>query len=194
MIAIYSSITLFYTEIERRTIYTILSKPIPRWQFLVGKYFGVQLLMLIVVGFMLVISAGVLKYQGLEVEGNLFIAFLTLYLQLCITTALAHMLATISAPLLAGFSTMALFIGGNLFYQLDVIKKLLEEKENPAAHLITVLEYILPNIEALNLSRELTYNLTISPEYVLQATAYAFTYSAIIMLLGIGLFSQRDLS
>ena len=194
IMAVYSSITLFYTEIERRTIYTILSKPIPRWQFLVGKYIGVQLLLSIVVLFMFFISAGSIKYQGLEVEFNLILAFYTLYLQLSITTALAHLLATIAAPLLAGFSTMGLFIGGNLFFQLEVIKKILEEKKNPAMHLITALEYTLPNLESLNLSHELTYKIEVSSTYLLQATSYAFTYSVIIMLLAIAVFSRKDLS
>lgn len=194
VISIYTSITLFYTEIERRTIYTILSKPIPRWQFLVGKYIGVQLLMGVVVVFMLAMSALVVKTQGAPLEINLLWAFLTLYLQLSITTAMAHLLATIAAPLLAGFATMALFIGGNLFSQLAVIKKLLAEKENPAEHLITLVEYILPNLEALNLSRELTYRLDVPASYIGQSILYTLTYAAIVMMLAIGVFSRKDLS
>ena len=194
IISVYSSITLFYTELERRTIYTILSKPIPRWQFLVGKYLGVQMLMFVVVVFMLLLSIGVLKWQGLIIDQNLFFAFGTLYLQLTITTALAHTLATVAAPLLAGFATMALFVGGNLFSQLAVIKKLMMEKENPAAPLITVIEYVLPNLEALNLSRELTYQLHVPADYLLQALAYSTTYAAIVMMLGVVVFARKDLS
>ena len=194
VMAVYSSITLFYTEIERRTIYTILSKPIPRWQFLLGKYGGVQLLMLVVVVFMLILSAGVIVSQGGSLSPNLFYAFGTLYLQSLIVTALAHLIATIASPLLAGFSTMALFIGGNLFSQLDVIRRILIEQKNPLSFVITVIEYILPNLEALNLSRELTYQLAIPPSYLGQAVVYAVSYSAIVMVLAFLVFSRKDLS
>lgn len=194
VIAVYSSITLFYTEIERRTIYTILSKPTPRWQFLLGKYIGVQLLTLVVVVAMGALSAAVIAYQGGSVPTQLGWAFLGLYLQLAIVTALAHLLATIASPLLAGFATVALFIGGNLFSQLDTIKKMLEDKDNPLSHLITVVEYVLPNLEALNLSRELTYQLTVPMSYVWQALLYTVSYVVLVMLLGMFTFSRRDIS
>lgn len=195
VIAVYSSITLFYTEIERRTIYTILSKPIPRWQFLLGKYLGVQALTAMVVLFMGVLSAGVIAYQtGGSVPEQLIWAFVSLYLQLAITTALAHLLATIASPLLAGFATVALFIGGNLFGQLATIKKMLAEKGNPLEHLITVVEYILPNLEALNLSRELTYQIGIPASYVGHAILYTVSYVTLVMLLAMAAFSQRDIS
>lgn len=194
VIAVYSSITLFYTEIERRTIYTILSKPIPRWQFLLGKYLGVQALTAIVVVFMTALSAGVIHYQAGEVPAQLLIAFGSVYMQLAITTALAHLLATIASPLLAGFATVALFAGGNLFSQLAIIKKILIEQENPVAHVITVIEYVLPNLQALNLSRELTYQITIPASYVGQALLYTVSYAGLTMLLAMFTFSRKDIN
>ena len=194
VIAVYSSITLFYTEIERRTIYTILSKPIPRWLFLLGKYLGVQLLTLIVVVFMTGLSAGVIFYQTGSVPAQLFVAFASVYMQLAITTALAHMLATIASPLLAGFATVALFIGGNLFSQLATIKKILEMQNNPLSHAISLVEYVLPNLEALNLSRELTYQLAIPTSYIMNAILYTVSYSGIVMLLAMAFFSRKDIS
>ncbi len=194
VIAVYSSITLFYTEIERRTIYTILSKPIPRWEFLLGKYIGVQLLVIGVVVFMALLSAGVVYYQAGALPSQLGWAFGSLYMQLAITTALAHLLATIASPLLAGFATVALFVGGNLFSQLATVKQMLAEDGNPLSHLITAIEYILPNLEALNLSRELTYQLTISTSYLGQALLYTLTYVGLTMLLAMVTFSIKDIN
>ena len=193
-IAVYSSITLFYTEIERRTIYTIISKPIPRWQFLLGKYLGVQILTISVVVALALLSAGVIAYQTGGVPEQLGWAFLSLYLQLCITTALAHLFAAIASPLLAGFVTVACFIAGNLFSQLSLIKTILEKDDSPLSYAIVLVEYVLPNLEALNLSRELTYQLAISPAYVAQAVLYTLSYAGVVMLLAIGAFSRRDLS
>ncbi len=194
VISVYSSITLFYTEIERRTIYTILSKPTPRWQFLLGKYLGVQILTLMVVLFLAILSAGVIFYQADTIPVQIVWAFGSLYLQLAITTALAHLFATVASPLLAGFVTVACFIAGNLFSQLRIIKAMLEDKENPLSSLITVIEHILPNLESLNLSRELTYQLAISGEYIMHAMLYSISYIGIILLIGMYTFSQKDIS
>lgn len=194
VIAVYSSITLFYTEIERRTIYTILSKPIPRWQFLFGKYLGVQILTLLVVGCLALLSAGVVFYQTGDMPVQLVWAFGSLYLQLSITTAIAHLLATFTSPLLAGFVTVAFFIAGNLFSQLRIIKAMLTEKGNPLSHAITLIEYTLPNLEALNLSREFTYQLAVPTSYILQSVLYTVSYVGIVLLLAMWSFSRKDIS
>lgn len=193
-ISIYASITMFYTEVERRTIYTILSKPIPRWLFLVGKWLGVQGLMIVVVGFMFGVSAVSLIIQGDFVTTPLIAAFVTLYLQQMILTALAHMFATFAAPLLSGFATAAIFISGNLFSQLDTIQKLLAERENPLQHVISAVQVVLPNLESLNLSYELAYNLPIPASYMLEAPVYAISYSGMVLLIAIASFSRLDIS
>ncbi len=194
IISVYSSITLFYTEIERRTIYTILSKPTPRWQFLVGKWLGVQVLTLMVVAFLGAMSAGVIYYQTDTLTLQLLWAFGSLYLQLSIITAVAHLLATFASPLLAGFVTVACFIAGNLFSQLRIIKEMLTEKGNPLSYAITLIEYTLPNLEALNLSREFTYQLAVPPAYIAQALLYTASYVSIVLLLACAAFSRKDIS
>lgn len=195
VISVYSSVTLFHTELERRTIYTILSKPIRRWQFLLGKYFGVLALVLLVLVVMGVITAIALAAQGGGFSWIFFQGFVTLFLQMVIVTALAHGFATFSSPLLAGFATVAIFIGGNLFSQLALVKQLLLEQQSPTlAAIVSVLEIILPNLESLNLSEEITYNLAIPSSYMMSATWYTVSYAAIILVLGMGIFSKRDLN
>ena len=90
--------------------------------------------------------------------------------------------------------TVACFIAGNLFSQLSLIKTILEKDDSPLSYVIVLIEYVLPNLEALNLSRELTYQLAISPVYVAQAALYTLSYAGVVMLLAIGAFSRRDLS
>ncbi len=194
VIAVYSSVTLLHTEFERRTIYTILSKPIHRWQFLLGKYFGVMALCALVVGFMGGITALVLWMQNSAPTATLGAALFTLYLQLMIITALAHLLATIAAPLLAGFAAVALFIGGNLMSQLDLMEQLLSEKASALTPLIQALKVVLPNLEALNLSHEVTYGLAVPARYLGDATLYALSYAGVVLVLAVLLFSRRDLN
>lgn len=195
IISVYSSITLLHTEFERRTIYTILSKPIHRWQFLLGKYLGVMGLVLVVIALMAVITAIVMAIQGGGFDQTALVAFVAIYLQMMIVTALAHMFATFASPLLSGFATVALFIGGNLFNQLELVQKLLIEQKSPGlAKLVKGLEVILPNLQALNLSEEVTYAMTIPSGYVLSALWYAVSYTLVVMVIGMLIFSVRDLN
>lgn len=194
VISIYSSVTLFHTEFERRTIYTILSKPIPRWLFLAGKYLGVQALMAVIVLVQLGVTWGLMLYQGAELTQPMLWSHVTLYLQLTIVGALALFFATFSSPLLAGFATVSLFIAGNLFSQLKYVRLLLEERSASAlARLIDVIEVILPNLEALNLSHEVTYSTTIPASYGLGAASYAVSYAAVVLVLAMIIFERRDI-
>ena len=193
IIAVHTSVTLFHTEIERRTIYTILSKPTPRWQFLVGKLLGVLGMMGGVVGFLGGLSVGAMLWQGDTWSGQMPLAFAGLYCQVVIVTALAHMLSTVASPLLAGFSTVALCVAGNLMTQLELIKKIMEERSPFLLPLLEGLKWVLPNLEALNLSYELTYRVPIPASYVLQAGIYTLGYSVVVMTLACGLFHRKDL-
>lgn len=195
VISVYSSVTLLHTELERRTIYTILSKPIRRWQFLLGKYIGVLALVLLVLTVMAIITAIVVNIQGGTFSIVFFYGFVTLFFQMMIITALAHCFATFSSPLLSGFTTVAIFIGGNLFSQLKLVQQLLIEQKSPTlAALISVLQVILPNLESLNLSEEITYNLAIPNQYMTSAIWYTLSYALVVLVLGMGIFSRRDLN
>lgn len=192
LIAVYSSITLLHTEMERRTIYTILSKPIRRWEFMLGKYIGIQWLLWVMVAVLFGVSSAVITAQGGQVTSQMMWAHGTLALQLLIVTALALFLASFSSPLLSGLITMAIFVAGNLISQLEDFRQLLAEQQNPMRHGVDLLTYILPNLESLNLSIEVTHSTPISSEYLFAATWYALSYAAITMCLGMLIFSRRD--
>ncbi len=63
LIAVLVGITLIYNEIEKRTIYTIISKPIDRSQFILGKYFGLLITVYVNVIFMSIVFFTVLYYR-----------------------------------------------------------------------------------------------------------------------------------
>lgn len=194
VIVVYSSITLLHTEMERRTIYTILSKPIPRWLFLFGKYLGVQLLVAIVLAFFGLLTAGLYAYAGVPFHESVAWGFVGIWFQMLIVTALALFFASFMSPLLAGFCTLSMFVGGNLFSQLDLVQQLLNKQESAAAPLVELLRVLLPNLEALNLSPEITLQLSIPLSYVQQATLYTAGYVGVVLSLAVAIFSRRDFS
>lgn len=192
VMAVYSSITLLHTEIERRTVYTILSKPIHRWEFVIGKFLGVLGLMALIVSLLWCISAVVVWMAGAAPTAPMSWAYVTLFFQLVIISAIALLLASFSTPLLSGMITVAIFIVGNLFSHLEQAKKLLEKEGASGGLLIDAVQLVLPNLEALNLSNEVTHDIFIPIDYLVSALWYTGSYSALVLLLGIAIFSRRD--
>lgn len=193
ILSVYSSVTLLHTEFERRTIYTILTKPIRRWQFLLGKYIGVLALVTIILLVMGSLSALILWTQDASFSMTFVYAYLALFLQMTIVAALAQCLATFSSPLLSGFATVALFIGGHLFSQLKLIQTILIDRGAGAlAQILSVVQVTLPNLESLNLSNELTYNIAIPSSYLVQALWYSSSYVLVVLGLGMFIFSRKD--
>ncbi len=192
IVTIYSTVSLLQLEIEQRTIYTILSKPIARWQFVVGKFAGVVGLLSAIMPFLFAVSLSVMWIQGADVTTSYLLAFVTAYLQMVIVAALAIFFASISSPLLAGFATAAIFIAGNLFTQVGWVRELLIEQKSTFVWIVDVLEWILPNFEALNLSSQATYHIYIPPSYTFQAIAYTIAYAGICVTLSVIATSQRE--
>lgn len=192
LVSVYSAISLFHVEIERRTIYTILSKPIKRWQYIVGKYAGVILLNALVVPITLLTSLATMWWFEAEITATYLFAYITIFLQAALIAAVSFAFVSVSAPLLAGLFSLATWVIGNLFTQLELAKKSFEEQENPAAVIMDVLMWILPNLEALNLSNQATYATTVPWNYLASASVYTVSYAGICLLISIAAFSRRD--
>lgn len=193
LIAVYSSVTLLQTEFERRTVYTLLTKPIHRWHFLLGKFIGVQALTACVLVCMNTVTALLLWIRGEPASMTLLAASLAIFLQAMIITALAIFFSCFASSLWAGLTSALMFVAGHLFSQLETIRKLLQEQENPLAHVVSLFEVILPNLESLNLSAEFTYNAAVPWSYLGAACVYAGTYAMVVFLLAVAVFSRKDL-
>ncbi|MEZ4459685.1 MAG: ABC transporter permease subunit [bacterium] len=191
-IAIYASITLFHAEIERRTIYTLLTKPIARWQFVVGKYVGVSLLCLTVTLVCFGVSAAVIVSAGGEVTPTTAAAYGTLFLQLLIVTSIAILLASFSSSLLSGLVTTGVFVAGSLNSQLEAARNSLRDSAPGAKYVIETALIVLPDFQSLNLSTESTYNVSIPFDFVLNATWYATSYVALTLVATVFIMSRRD--
>ena len=107
--AIFLGIGLVYKELERKTIYTIASKPIPRWMFIVGKYLGLMGVLAVMVAAMgAIYTFGVGLQQGLP-TADVYLSLAMLYLELGLLTAWALLFSSYSSPVVA-----SLFSGSGL--------------------------------------------------------------------------------
>lgn len=193
IMGIYSSVTLLHTEFERRTIYTLLSKPVHRWQFLVGKLLGVAFLCFVVVLTLGTISGLLTVFLGGEITSVYLIAYFMVFLQSVIVAALSIFFATFSGSLLAGVCAFGVFVAGSMMSQIEIAINFFKQASPAVVPLIQLLTYILPNLEALSLTDELTYHTTVSMAYALTSVWYCVCYVSLTMLFSMLMFERRNL-
>src|SRR6476469_431303 len=149
-IAIFVGVGLVYKEIERRTVYAIFAKPVGRGEFLIGKYLGLCLTLLVNV---IVMGAGVslaLLYvsRGWDpLALTIWPAVLLIYVELMILTGIALLFSCFSSPALSALLTFFVFIIGHFSADL---KGLANSMGGTAARwLFKALSYLLPNLANL---------------------------------------------
>ncbi len=191
LIAVFIGITLVHKEVEKRTIYAVLAKPVARWQFLFGKYIGLMMTLGVVLGLMSVFYLGMVWSKGGVAPTHLLPAIVLTYLELSIVTAVALVFSSFTTPILAAVFTLATYVVGHLSWGFaDFAARV----PSPLTRvLVTVLYYGIPDLETFNVRSRVVYELPLAPGYVLDATAYAAAYTAGMLTLAAILFRRRDL-
>jgi ABC-type transport system involved in multi-copper enzyme maturation permease subunit len=189
--AIFVGIGMVYKEMEKRTAYVILAKPISRWQFLLGKYFGLSLTLAVMEIFMAVcLFAVCYLYKGMVPYRSVY-AIAGIFFELQLILAAAMLFSTFSTPFLSGLFTLGVFVIGHVTVDLRVIAEGME-----ASMLKTVMNtmyYILPNLERLNFKGAVVHQLEIPPGVFPMAIVYSLAYTVVIMMCSIVIFNRRDL-
>ncbi len=114
LIAIFVGINLVYREISQKTVYTMLAKPVYRWEFLVGKYLGLVSLLALEVLIMSTLFVAVIVYKDAAVPTPLLYAIGLIFMELVLITAVAIFFSSFTTPYLAGMFTVALWVIGHL--------------------------------------------------------------------------------
>jgi ABC-type transport system involved in multi-copper enzyme maturation permease subunit len=186
-------------EIERRTIYTILSKPVQRWQFLVGKYLGAVMALGLMMALMSVVIVIVFLIQKQMVElgemGNLVKAPALYFVQMSLLAAVGIFFSTFVSPLVNFFLTGGIFLVGSLFSA--VFETLSQNPSVPglAKGAATAVNYLLPNFNYYNVQNPIINPgqvITNETTYYMQATVYGLFYIGILVVGGILVFDRRE--
>ncbi len=192
IMAVFVGITLVSQEVERKTVYLILSKPVPRWEFIVGKALGLSLTLalttLVMALVLFVVHAGY-KYGG-KAEPGIFIAAAGIYLELVLLVCLASLFSTFTTPVLSAIFTISMFVIGHVTRDLLVFGgRSSSAVANGAAQ---VLFYALPNLENFNWKNEVVYGGARSPDVIPLAAGYLLCYAGAVLILACFLFSRKD--
>ena len=189
LIAIFVGIGLVNKEIEKKTIYTIVSKPVARYEFLLGKYLGLIITLFIN---LLIMTAGllfVLLAQDVPIEMVLFQAIGLILLECMVVTAVALLCSTFTSATLSAIFTLAIYVIGHLTADLKTFS---EKMDVGMRTVMSGLYYVLPNLERFNLKGHVVHHLDVSGTDFFLIVAYGLAYVAVLLLSASIIFQRRD--
>lgn len=190
LMAILIGTGLVYKEIDKKTIYTLLSKPIQRWQFLLGKFFGLVITLFVLTFLMSLIFLIVLFFHTFRIESKILIAILFIFLELILITAVAILFSCFSTPILSSLFSLAFYLIGHLSWGMGT---LIERTKSGAGRLLLQGLYtFLPDLENFNFKAEVVHGLAIDPRFYFFSAVYSLVYTSFILLLAVLIFRKRD--
>ena len=189
LIAIFVGIGLVSKEVDRKTIYTIVSKPIPRYEFLLGKYCGLVITLFANTIVMVVGLLIVLQVMDVPITSLVFKSLALIFLELMVITAVAVLFSTFTSATLSAIFTLAVYVIGHLSGDLKEFAKKLDEVSQMA---VNAIYYTLPNLERFNLKGHVIHHLDFGMADMALTLAYGLTYAAFLLLLASVIFQRRD--
>jgi Cu-processing system permease protein len=194
VMAIFIGVGLIYKEMEKRTLYSLLAKPIRRWEFIVGKYAGLLLTLFVNTCFMTIGVAAALLYVShsfVRSDVYILVAVYFIVLKLALVTALALFFSCFSTPMLSTLFTIGIYLAGMFstdFHNIGMVTK------SPAIQLITrVLYYVLPDFHNYDVIGQAAHGFAIPLALIWQNSLYTLLYSALILVAAAAVFSSRNL-
>ncbi len=193
VIAIFIGIGLVSKEIDRRTLFTVLSRPVRRWEFIVGKFFGLAGTLVVNTFFMAIGVFAALLYVSHHfqaADGWVLVALYFIVLQFLIITALALLFSAFSSPLMAAVFAFCLFIIGSFAEDLRGFAAM---TQGVTRWLATGAAYLVPNFSALNVISSVAHEQAVSGQLIFYNTAYALIYTTMALCGAVLIFERRNL-
>jgi len=203
LIAVFIGVGLVWKEVERRSIYSVLTKPIRRHEFVLGKYFGLALTLLVNVSVMTASYFVVLAYMATlfepevraewpapAVDPAILGAVGLILMELLLVTAVAIFLSTFAGPLVAAMLTLGVWVIGSFNTDLRNFQQVVDSRA--AALMARWIYYLLPNFSAFDVKTQVVHGLPVPWSYVGLTTLYGAVYIALLLLAAAVVFSRRD--
>jgi ABC-type transport system involved in multi-copper enzyme maturation permease subunit len=202
-IAIFIGIGLVSKEVERRSVYSLLAKPVRRSELVVGKYAGLVLTVLVNLAIMAAVVYLVLAYmdwienpeakkawEAPATDPRMLVAMFLIFIELALVIAIALFFSTFSSPMLAAAFTFGLFVAGQFSADLKNFEMAVE---SPVATTIANgLYYVLPNFAVFDVKSTVVHGQPLTATLVATSTVYGLFYIAGLVMLAVLIFSKRD--
>ena len=202
-IAIFIGIGLVSKEVERRSIYSLLAKPIERYQLVLGKYAGLVLTLAVNLAIMTVALYVVLGYMtwmenpvarmawdAPGIDPRMLEAIGLTFVELSIVTAIALCFSTFSTPILSAAFTFGIFLAGRFSTDLRNFNQVVDSPA--AAALAGALYWVLPNLAPFDVRSQVVHGQPVPFDYLVLTAGYGLLYIAALLAVATLVFSRRD--
>ncbi|MBI2815307.1 MAG: ABC transporter permease subunit [Acidobacteria bacterium] len=194
LIAIFLGINLVFKEIDKRSLYALLSKPVRRWQFLLGKFLGLNVTLLVNTIFMTAGFWAALYYLNRKFERQdqfIWVAIYFILLELSLVTAICLFFSCFSTPVLSAVFTFLLYIIGSFSADIRGFGELTHSA--PLKALSTFVYYLVPNFSDFSVAAPVAHGKAVPGTLVLLNTIYTLCYASVLLVASMAVFSRKDL-
>lgn len=188
--SIFIGSTLVYREIDKKTIMTLLVRPISRLQFLLGKCLGLSLVTLTSIGFLAIILALIFLGVGMPITVQLPFALLGVCLEALILLGLTVFFSSFASPMMVVAFSGAVFLLGHWVSTLHFFVE--KAKSDGFKTIATIVAAILPDLERLNWRPHVIYQDPINASEIFYTTIYSAGWFFVFIILSVFIFSRRD--
>jgi ABC-type transport system involved in multi-copper enzyme maturation permease subunit len=183
-------------EIERRTLWVALARPITRMEFFIGKWIGVMGIVKINAYLLLLVLFGVLYTQVDTIEQlwrpTLVLGTVFLIFQGGVVSALAMAMSAVFTPSLTLSSIAALYLAGRSVSDIRTVAVQIQQDLPLLSKALTIISYLLPDFELFHLGSQVTYDVPINWIQVLGTFSYGLLLIVVFLLWGGGLMNWRE--
>jgi ABC-type transport system involved in multi-copper enzyme maturation permease subunit len=198
LIAIFVGVNLLYKELDLKTVYTILPKPIARWEFVLGKWLGMLItlaLQIAVMGAVLALTTAA-QGGGLDAGGasTMAKALWLLMVNVTVVTSVAILFSSFSSPFLSGFFSLGVFVVGR---SVPDIRLVAARAGGALARAVDAASYLVPNLHLFYPSggasgTSVHQGSYVAAGYLMSTTIYGLGYSVAMLGLAMLIFRRRD--
>ncbi len=190
LVVLLAGTSLVAKEVERRTIYNLLSRPIARSAYLVGKWAGLTAALWAVCAVLGLALWALVALRGLHGQAPVLAQAVYLAgLELAVVTALAVMFSALSTPALSALYTLGFFLVGSWSYDLRLFAA---RAQGPLGTLLSAIANLVPNLPLFNMRTLAAAGQATTPLHLALATAYAAVYVTCVLCLATAAFESRD--
>lgn len=176
-------------EVDKKSIYAVLTKPIGRGTFVVGKFLGLALTLLVTTAIMGAVFGGLLLLKGQVVNGLVIGAIGFSYLELLFLVALALVFSTFAAPVSSAVYTLAFFLIG---HSMTTLTRFADGQAVVTKWLVIVISYVLPNLEKFNLKNQVVYNVGLTGAQLGWTILYGVAYITALLILASSILKRKE--
>jgi ABC-type transport system involved in multi-copper enzyme maturation permease subunit len=190
LMAILIGTGLVYKEIDKKTIFTLMAKPLYRHEFILGKFFGLVLTLFVMLAAMSLIFLALVFAYTLRFEPRLLLAIAFIFVELVLLTAVAILFSCFSTPILSALFSLSFFVIGHFSWSLETLLRKVRPGAGRAA--TRVLYALLPDLENFNFKTEVVNGLALPAGAVGYGLLYGAVYTVFILTLAVIVFRRRD--